>query len=226
MILDKMEGFKALEHYGIRVAHSGYVDSAESAIAFATRRTAQDERFVPILLRITTPNAGMSSEQTECPLENEASVRAAYARLARMVPADGRILAHNVVEGGTDVCVEGRVDEGSRKVLALRGRTHAAQHAVPLRDEDARTLAENFMGFGHKPAASARKMIEHFLLLVSEFFEESRVESFTLDPVRLHEGAYTVIDATIAAPGRLHLKERLEPHAHDRKGHFHPSGQQ
>jgi hypothetical protein len=46
MIVDTMEAFKALEHFGIHVARSKYVDSAEDAIAFAERRSARDPRLV------------------------------------------------------------------------------------------------------------------------------------------------------------------------------------
>jgi hypothetical protein len=37
-------------------------------------------------------------------------------------------------------------------------------------------------------------------------------------PIRLHENAYTVLDAWIEASSPPHFEKQLERHAHDRKG--------
>jgi hypothetical protein len=69
-------------------------------------------------------------------------------------------------------------------------------------------------------------MIEHVLLRVSTLFEDAGVSDFALT-VRLHENSYTVVDAWMKAPARLHLKERLDRHAHDRKAEdYHPAGRE
>lgn len=50
-------------------------------------------------------------------------------------------------------------------------------------------------------------MLEHLLLRVSAFFEETPVTDFRL-AVRLHENSYAVLDAWMASPRALHVKER------------------
>jgi hypothetical protein len=222
MILDKLEGLQALESAGIHVARCAYVDSPESAIAFATRRSARDERFVPIGLRAASKR---QSDPDESSLVGEAGIRDAYARLVAKVPAN-RILAQIEVGEGSDVAVRGRAGESGKKVLELRGRTHSAQEPMPLDEERARALAENFRDFGHKPQRAMEVMLAHFLMELATFFERPEIEELTLDPVRLHEGSYSVLDAEIVASRPLHLKPRIDPRARDRKGHFTPSGRQ
>jgi len=69
-------------------------------------------------------------------------------------------------------------------------------------------------------------MLEHLLMRVSKFFEKSGVSDLRLD-VRLHDNSYSVIDASMHAPRPLHIKQRLAPRAHDRKGdEYHPAGRQ
>ena len=70
-------------------------------------------------------------------------------------------------------------------------------------------------------------MLEHLLMRVSQFFnDEPGVESFTLSPLRIHENSYTVLDAIVRLSGPIHSRTRLDAHAHDRKGHYQPSGRQ
>lgn len=53
------------------------------------------------------------------------------------------------------------------------------------------------------------------------------MESFVLDPVRRHDNAYTILDATLRVARPLHFGKRLAHHAHDRKGYdYHPLGRQ
>ncbi len=222
MTVDKVEGLRALERAGIHVARCSYVDSAENAIAFATRRTADDERFIAISLRAVSAS---QPEPEDGSLASETAVRRAFARLVAQIPAT-RILAQIEVERGTDVTVHGCTDERGRKFITLRGRTHGSEQPMPLDAERTRRLVESFMGFGHKPRKATQTMLEHALLDVAAFFERSGIERFTIDPMRLHERSYSVLDATMSAPRPLHVKPRLEPDAHDRKGHYTPSGRQ
>jgi hypothetical protein len=221
MIVDKAEGLNALERAGMRVARFAYVDSAEDAIAFAGRREARDERFVPISLR---PASKRLADRTEQSLLGEAPIRDAFDRLRSRV-ADP-ILAQIEVEDGTDVSIHARVDEHGRKFIELRGRTHSAEEPMPLDEQRAHLLAENYSAFGHKPPKSRETMLEHCLLQVAKFVEESGVEQLSIEPLRLHESTYSVLDATMTSEHPLHAKPLLRKDARDRKGHYVPSGRQ
>lgn len=214
MNVDKMEAFAALEHYDIRVARSKYVDSAEDAVAFAERRNAPDPRLVPIVLR-----------PSDTPLETVEAIRQAYD-VRRRASAEP-ILAQVAVPPGTDIYISGKSDNALGKTMTLHSASHAVQRSVPLGPEGAQVLATGYEGYGHHGLReSARRMLEHLLLHVSDFFEESGVDEFRLD-VRLHENEYTVFDASMTAHKALHVKHRLDPRAHDRKGdEYHPAGRQ
>ena len=98
---------------------------------------------------------------------------------------------------------------------------------MPLGEAGAEYLATHFQAHHHHGANDkGRRMLEHLLLHVATFFEDSGVSDFSLG-VRLHENSYTVLDAVMKAPRALHLKERLDPHAHDRKAaDYHPAGRE
>jgi hypothetical protein len=230
MILDKVEGFAALSKSGMHVVRARYVDSAEDAIAFAARRDAKDERAVPIVLRALVPEGGRSPEELiEGPLAGHDPIRAAYRRLTAREPVVGRILAEVAVGPGTDISIEGREDAALGKVVALQdGGAHGMERMIPFGEDGAAMLVEHFQANHHRPhGEQTRKMLEHLLVRVSAFYEESGVESFVLAPVRLHENSYTILDATLRAAGPLAVGKRLAHHAHDRKGYdYHPSGRQ
>jgi hypothetical protein len=233
MVLDKIEGYEALVQSGMHVVRARYVDSEEDAIAFAARRAARDERAVPIVLRALPRDAegGTPDELVDGPLAGHDAVRAAYGRLtARLEPAGGRILAAAVVGPGTDVAIEGRADAALGKVVALHGGggSHGMERMIPFGEDGAARLVEHFQEHDHRPHGErTRKMLEHLLMRVAAFFAESGVESFALDPVRLHDNGYTILDATLRAAGPLHLDKRLAHDARDRKGYgYHPSGRQ
>jgi hypothetical protein len=205
MIIDTIEAFKLLTHYGIRVARSKFVDSAEDAIAFAERRTAKDPRLVPIVLR-----------PDETALHDENAIRQAYARRAQ--DGNGKILAQTATDPGTEIGIAGRTDDG-QKLIALQTANHTIERMAPLDSAGAEVLALNLQDFQHRGSSEKKhRMLEHLLLRVSALFEETPVTAFRLT-VRLHENSYTVLDASMTSPKALHLKERLGHHAHDdRKG--------
>jgi hypothetical protein len=97
MIVDKAEGLIALERAGIRVARFAYADSAEDAIAFAGRRTAEDERFVPITLRLASRTQADRGEQS---LLGEAGIREAYVRLKPLLDKHARDRKGHYVPSG------------------------------------------------------------------------------------------------------------------------------
>jgi hypothetical protein len=231
MILDKIEGFNALTRSGMHVVRARYVDSAEDAIAFAARRDATDERAVPILLRAIVANDGGRREDSlvEGPLTGHEAIRRAHRELtARVESAGGKIVAEASTEQGSDIAIEGRTDASLGKVVVLRSRTHSVERMMPLEADGAQTLVAGFQAHHHQPPSEkTRRMLEHLVMRAAAFFEESGAESFALDPVRLHENSYTILDATLRSLGPLHVDKRLAPHAHDRKGYdYHPSGRQ
>lgn len=203
---DTIEALNILKHFGIRVARSGFVDSPEGAIAFAERRTAKDPRLVPIVLR-----------PSEAALHSEDAIRLAYAQRIAANPGE-KVLAQTATAAGTSLAIVGRTDDG-RKIVAVQTATHAVERMVPLDSAGAEVLALNVQDFQHRGSSEkTHRMLEHLLLRVSDFFEQTPVSEFRL-AVRLHENAYTVLDAAMSSPKAFHLKERLGRHAHDdRKG--------
>jgi hypothetical protein len=231
VIVDKIEGYEALRQCGLHVARARYVDSAEDAIAFAGRRNAADDRAVPIGLRsIARDGSGRPTESSlQGPLDGHEAIRRTYGRLlGELYPEGGKVLAQDWVDRGSDVAIEGRIDAASGKVITLRSGAHSVECMVPVAGAAAEALVHGFREYHHQlHGEHARRMLEHLLIRISEFFEHSSAERLVLDPVRLHENSYTIVDATLHAPGPLHLERRLGHHAHDRKGYdYHPAGRQ
>jgi hypothetical protein len=162
------------------------------------------------------------------PHPSDETIRQAYAVLtANLDPTQTRALAQEAVEPGTDVALEGRVDQVQRrKIVTLRSTQLSADGALPLDAAAAESLVSSFRPLHHQPEKN-RKMLEHLLLRAAEFFENDDVEQFKLDPLRIHQNTYTVLDASVTVRRPLHLKERLSHHAHDAKEYgFRPSGRQ
>ena len=228
MILDTVAALEVLKHCDIRVARSRFVDSAEDALEFATRRDAPDPRFVPIVLRRDggSDSGRADAVSGESVLANEAAVRQVYAELADGA-GTGKILAQVATPRGTDVRFAGRTDSREGKVLGVYDETRHIERMVPLGDAGAEYLAANVFAHGHRgPTEQGLRMLEHLLARISAFYEEADVMALRI-VVRLHENSYTVIDAEFSAPRALHFNRKLAAHAHDRKGaDFHSSGRQ
>lgn len=220
MIIDSVDAFKVLKHYGIHAARSKIVDSPEDAISFAERRDARDPRLMPILLR------GSDIGSTSAALKTEHAIRRAYEHLAQ-AGHNRKIRAQEVTEAGTDIEIAGRAGPNDGKLIEVRSATHSVERMIPLGSAGAEFLATNFQAHHHHDARDKeRRMLEHLLLRVSAFFEHSGVSDFSLT-IRLHENSYTVVDASMKAPEALHLKDRLDAHAHDRKAaDYHPAGRE
>lgn len=229
MIIDLLDGFEALTHRGLHVVRARYVESAEDAIAFAARRDATDDRAVPIGLRAIVPGVAPPSRFVlHGPLTDHRAIRACFAeRAASAELSGGNVVAQVWIEGGTDVAIEGKRDPALGRVIELRAGVHASERMVPLAAAGAESLVREYREHHHQPHGErTRRMLEHVLLVASQFFIECDVEGFVLDPVRLHENGYTVLDAAIRAAGPLHVAKRLARDAHDRKGHYRPTGRQ
>jgi hypothetical protein len=133
----------------------------------------------------------------------------------------------NADHSGTEISISGDSDLDAGRTIAIRGGTSSFRRMVPLGEAGAAILADHLNG-NHHPANSenGRRMLEHVLLRASNMFVESGIDTFHLD-VRLHDNSYTVVHASMTAKKPPHLKKRLSPHAHDRKGTaYRPSGRQ
>jgi len=134
--------------------------------------------------------------------------------------------SEHAIAAGTDIAIDGWIDETGRRIVRARSAAHASVRFVPFGEAGAAELAEGLRAHHHQiETAAGRRMLEHLFLRISDLFEESGIDAFSLDPVRLHENSYTVVDATFSAPAPLYLKERLGRHARDHKT-FRASGQQ
>lgn len=229
MIVDRLDLFEALSQHEIRVARSAYVDSAEGALAFASRRTAPDARLVPIRLYGTFPGVALQSTPafSESPYTDTESIEDAYRRIAPITAAaGGRVLAQIAVEPGTDIAIECRTDATLGNVVAVRSPAGSLQQMLPLDSAAAANLVGHMHGpWHHASREQVEHMLEHLLIRTSRFFEDYGMEHLTLDPVRLHGNSYTVLDATAVSPHALAVKH-FDADARDRKGHYHPSGRQ
>ncbi len=195
--LDTLVAFELLREHGLRVARSKYVDSAEDAISFAERRDAADPRFGPIVLRV----AGLPPNwRLVRQFESEAAIRKSYALVA-MEAAGSHVLAQSL-PSGTDVKIVG-------------------EH---VRDCDVITIRPP--NDHHGTREGTRHMLRHIVERLREMLGEGDLEALDVT-VRLHEGAYTIIDAQLIARRAPALRPRLGRHAHDRKEYgFRPSGKQ
>src|ERR1035441_3374903 len=158
MIIDYIEALGVLEHAGIRVVRAKYVDSAQDAVGFATRREARDPRVMPIVLSCVPGDAAAaeSNPPANGALHTSEAIQAAHARLA--APAgtvSRRILAQEYVESGTDVAITYRAEESGQKYLELRVGDHGTEQLLPINEAGVRILVEN--GVGDDPGRGRRQ---------------------------------------------------------------------
>jgi hypothetical protein len=228
MTIDFLEALNLLEHAGIRVVRAKYVDSAQDAIAFATRREARDPRVVPIVLSTAAGNDSTPQRRAGADdvLHSSAAIQASYERLANVATAP-RALARDSVGSGTDIALAyGRNDKGQES-LELRSGDHSTEQLLPIDATGARVLVEHMLAHDHRGRSEkSRRMVEHLVLRVCSVLDEFPIEALELD-IRLHENTYTVMGASITAPSRLRVDKRLPNHAHDRKAFgYRPTGRQ
>ncbi len=216
MKLKPVETFDLLHHYGIRVARTAPVDTADEAIAFAARR--------PITLRPEgSPHEAVLHERH---LADSHAIRHEFDRLLPEPSIPVQLLAQSAVDRGVDITIEGRRDPELGPVLVLGVGTHQVEATCPLDEAGALAMLAEF-GSKHGVASSAqhRAMLSRLLASVSELFLEAELTALRLDPVRVHDNSYHVLDAVVESQRHPHYRKRLEPHAHDAKGYgYNPSG--
>jgi hypothetical protein len=229
MTIDYIEALGLLEHAGIRVARAKYVDSAQDAVAFATRGEARNSRVLPVVLR-GVPNDGATAQRRPSAdevLHSSTTIQAAYQSIAAAGFA-GRVLAQEYVGAGTDIALAYRTDDAGQKYLELRSGEHGTEQLLPIDESGARMLVEHMLAHDHRGRSEkSRRMLEHLILRVCGLLDEFPIDTLELDPVRLHDNSYTVLGAAITAPSRLRVEKRLASDARDRKAFgYRPSGRQ
>ena len=216
MKLKPVETFELLAHYGIHVARTATVDTADEAIAFAARR--------PITLRPEgSPHEAVIHEKH---LGDTDAIRHEFDRLLPEPSVPVQLLAQSAVERGVDIAIQGRRDPEAGPILILDVGSHQVERTCPLDELGAGSMLDDF-GSKHGVASSAqhRGMLARLLVAVSEMFLEAELTSLRLDPVRVHDNTYHVLDASVDSPRHPHYRKRLAPHAHDAKGYgYNPSG--
>jgi hypothetical protein len=216
MKLKTVETFDLLHHYDIHVARTASVDTADEAIAFAARR--------PITLRPEgSPHEAVAQEKH---LGDTHAIRHEFDRLLPEPSTPVQLFAQSAVERGVNIAIEGRRDPELGPILVLDVGTHAVERTCPLDEGGALSMLDDF-GSKHGVASSAqhRAMLARLLGHASEMFLDAELTSFRLDPIRVHDNTYHVLDAVLDSPRHPHYRKRLAPHAHDEKGYgYNPSG--
>ncbi|MHB8461559.1 MAG: hypothetical protein ACYDA1_02835 [Vulcanimicrobiaceae bacterium] len=156
---------------------------------------------------------------------DDAEAHTLLERFGLHVPiTDERYLAHAQVNRGLCVTIDGHFDEDlGAKVIELLVDSVSAHRMCPLSELQANALLDEIHAkrdiFPHESAFS--HMVTHLLIKCSKLYSESGIDGFVLYPVYLQEKDYRIGVARMFRSKALHLKERLEPHAHDRKAAFY-----
>lgn len=212
--LDLVDILALLESYGIAVARSAYVDSAENAIVFANRR--------PISMYHLRPDGrGYDPADGHVDVLGDDAIRKAYRSLT--AKAGSRIFAQAEVEAGTGIRLAGYKRDANKYIRLLAG-SHQIERFCPLSDDTAEAMLED-VGSGRSIASSehARRMLAHLFVKASEMFEESTIDDFVLW-IRVHDNGYKVIDAQMTADRIPEIAHHAGKHAHDRWSYdYHPA---
>lgn len=225
MFIDTADVFEILKEHEINHTRSRYVDSPEDAIAFADGR--------PIVLRGVFSGAAPQSGawSTVERLHDTTKIRHAYEKLAAQLAATvgpGRILAQEWAESGADLKIEARSDLPEGRTLHLTLGDHSVQRLAPPSEWQAEGMVDELHS-GHAliRGVQQKRMLAHLLTKAATLFEEQQLTRLVLDPIRVHDNGYVVLDAAIESPRAAHLHRRLDRHAHDRRSsEYSPSGPQ
>jgi hypothetical protein len=118
-----------------------------------------------------------------------------------------------------DVAVECSEDLMLGRTIALRSGGRCLECLGPVDSMQAETIADEFCAkIGFDAGAEATRALADAILGAEDAFAIEGVERLVLDPVRLHDGTYDVICATIEASRALPVRRRVVRHARDRPG--------
>lgn len=214
--IDLIDALTLLKEYGIIVARTAYVDSAENTLVFANRRP------IVIYARRADEHGYDPASGERAP--DDASVRTAYAKVsAKFHPP---LLAQDEVEHGSEIALSGR-ETRDGKVLRFVSGSHTVERHCPLSESAAESMLDAFRsskGLGSNEKAV--RTLAHLFVKAAKMYSESGIVKFALR-VRVHDNGYKVIDAAMATERMPEIKARLGHHARDRKSYdYHPSGRQ
>jgi hypothetical protein len=216
MIIDTLETLELLRERGIHVARTRYVDSAEDAVFFSERQAIE--------LRVIA-SGSEAPDIVETKLKGDDTIRHAYDRVAPHAKAltTGHVLAQLQVANGTDIAIEGRNDPKLGRIIELRCGAHHVHRLHPLTEDLAESMLSDFHSKrGIAANEKATRMLVHLLERISSVYEDEAIERVLLDPIRLHDNSYHVLNATIASKRSLSLHKRLARDAHDKKSAYSP----
>ena len=116
------------------------------------------------------------------------------------------------MEAGTDVVIDARDDAVLGRIVEIRGGGHVAHGYHPLGEDHAEAMLAEFHAKHGIASSDARtRMLAHDLMRVSKKFENDAIVRITLDPVRVHDNSYHVLDVHILVKRPLHLNRRIAP---------------
>lgn len=214
--IDLIDAFTLLKEYGIVVARSAYVDSAENTIVFANRRPI-------VLYPLRQDGRGYDPAHGERASGDE-SIRKSYGSLSAKFGT--RLFAHEEVERGSDITLSGEVTRDG-KILRFISGSHSVERPCPLPEFAAESMLDELRS--HKGLGSNEKSVRtlaHLFVKAAKMYFESGIEEFVLH-VRVHDNGYKVVDASMKTERMPKIKARLGHHALDRKSYdYHPSGKQ
>jgi hypothetical protein len=118
-----------------------------------------------------------------------------------------------------DVALECTADLMLGRSIELRSGGRCLEYLSPVDTSQALTIAGEFCAkLGIDAGAAATRALADAILVAEDAFAMEGVERLVLDPVRLHDGTYDVICATIEASCALPVKRRAVRHGRDRSG--------
>jgi hypothetical protein len=118
-----------------------------------------------------------------------------------------------------DVALECAEDLMVGRTIELRSGGRCLERLGPVDSLQAQTIANEFCAkLGLAAGAETTRALADAILRAEDAFAIEGVERLVLDPVRLHDGTYDVICATIEASRALPVRRRAVRHVRDRGG--------
>lgn len=212
--LDVIDSFALLESYGITVARSAYVDSAENAIVFANRRPIS-------MYGLRADGHGYDPSASHTDVHGDEAIRKTYRSLT--ANAGSRIFVQAEVEMGSGIRVAGDERHGEKLIMLVAG-SHQVERFCPLSEDIAEGMLQDIRSSRSIASSEhAARMLAHLLMKASEMFISSGIRDFVLW-ARVHDNGYKVVDTAMTAERMPEIAHRLGKHGHDCWSYdYHPA---
>jgi succinyl-CoA synthetase beta subunit len=197
-MLDYMEAQRLLVKYGIPVAESRYVKSAEEAAKFSGGK--------PIVMKVISQKAIHKSRGglVALGLSTDSSIEKAFRDLSKKGSAikPYRIIVQKMVPGGIEIIIGGKTDPqfGKLVLLGLGGIyvetfRDFALRLCPISDFDAKSMVAQLRSRKIvAPDEKSEKKLAKLLINASRLFEETKISELDLNPLIFHNGTYEAVD--------------------------------